>query len=77
MTDGNIKLMNLIFCLFLCLCLFYKFKSSAGEHVGVDDLLDRFRSNLVVSGVVPFEEDCWTSVTIDDQEFKVGVYISV
>ena len=50
--------------------------SQAGDEglVGAEGLLDRFRPNLVVSGAVPFEEDCWTSLVIGDLRFKVGAF---
>ena len=40
----------------------------------VDELVSRFRPNLVVSGngMVPYEEDHWTEVTISGQNFRVS-----
>ena len=43
--------------------------------MGLDELIDRFRTNLIISGGIPFEEDSWSSVTIGDEEFKVGTLV--
>ncbi|XP_060552726.1 molybdenum cofactor sulfurase-like [Ruditapes philippinarum] len=36
----------------------------------IDNLVDRFRGNLVVSGCDPFEEESWTSIKIGKLHFK-------
>ncbi|CAI2358176.1 unnamed protein product [Caenorhabditis sp. 36 PRJEB53466] len=40
-------------------------------NMNVDDILQRFRSNIVVRGLPPFIEDTATSLTIDDLSFEV------
>ena len=42
--------------------------------MSVDDLLSRFRPNLVVSGngIEPYAEDDWCDVTIGVHKFKVS-----
>lgn len=41
--------------------------------MSLEDLVSRFRPNLVVSGngMEPYEEDEWSEVTIGGQKFKV------
>ena len=40
--------------------------------LSVDELMERFRANLVISGdVPPFVEDTWTEVSIGDFHFEV------
>ena len=43
------------------------------QLLSLDDLVSRFRPNLVVSGngMEPYEEDEWSEVTIGGQRFKV------
>ena len=40
----------------------------------VENLLHRFRGNLVVGGGNPFEEEAWQSVMIGNISFKVGIH---
>ncbi|XP_076456194.1 molybdenum cofactor sulfurase-like [Babylonia areolata] len=39
------------------------------QHLGEDDLVERFRANLVVDGGLPFDEDRWTRMTCGDVQF--------
>lgn len=40
------------------------------ESFDIDNLLDRFRSNMVVSGCEPFEEEKWSSIQIGNLTFQ-------
>ncbi|WAR05941.1 MOCOS-like protein [Mya arenaria] len=53
-----------------------KLKSSSDE---TENLLDRFRGNLVVSGSTPFEEDTWKTVQIGSLQFVVpfGIHLGL
>ena len=44
------------------------------QLMSLGDLVSRFRPNLVVSGngMMPYEEDEWSEVTIGGQKFKVS-----
>ncbi|KAI1902016.1 hypothetical protein AGOR_G00040370 [Albula goreensis] len=46
--------------------------SNNHQHFDVQQLIDRFRANLVVWGKEPFEEDDWTGVKIGNTIFKVA-----
>ena len=41
-----------------------------------DELTDRFRANLVVSGVPAYREDSMDSITIGDVSLKVNMGVS-
>ncbi|XP_071531102.1 molybdenum cofactor sulfurase isoform X4 [Panulirus ornatus] len=36
-----------------------------------DELVRRFRGNLIIDGGSPYEEDSWTSLTIDKHQFQI------
>jgi Uncharacterized Fe-S protein len=38
-----------------------------------ENLLDRFRSNLVIQGLKPFEENDWTQFQIGKVKFQVSL----
>ena len=40
----------------------------------MDNLIDRFRANLVVNGQEPFREDEWKMIRIGDLSFKVSCH---
>ena len=40
-------------------------------------LIKRFRPNLVISGVPPYDEESWSSVTIGNCEFQVRCSVFV
>lgn len=40
----------------------------------MDNLIDRFRANLVVNGQEPFREDEWKMIKIGDLSFKVSCH---
>ncbi|KAG9355853.1 hypothetical protein JZ751_000695 [Albula glossodonta] len=46
--------------------------SNNHQHFDVQQLIDRFRANLVIWGKEPFEEDDWTEVKIGNTIFKVA-----
>ncbi|XP_015212667.2 molybdenum cofactor sulfurase isoform X1 [Lepisosteus oculatus] len=45
--------------------------SSTCLQFNTEQLIERFRANLVVSGKEPFEEDNWTKVTVGQTPFQV------
>ena len=42
----------------------------------MDNLIDRFRANLVVNGQEPFSEDEWKMIKIGDLTFKVRCHFT-
>ncbi|XP_036375477.1 molybdenum cofactor sulfurase [Megalops cyprinoides] len=46
--------------------------SDSHQHSDEQQLIDRFRANLVIWGKEPFEEDDWTNIIIGDTPFKVA-----
>ncbi|CAL8256886.1 unnamed protein product [Lota lota] len=42
------------------------------QPLDTQNLISRFRANLVVAGVEPFEEDTWSQLIIGDAQFLVG-----
>ncbi|CAL8284479.1 unnamed protein product [Arctogadus glacialis] len=46
--------------------------SEDGQPLERQDLISRFRANLVVAGVEPFEEDSWSQLIIGNAQFLVG-----
>ncbi|XP_059928694.1 molybdenum cofactor sulfurase-like [Gadus macrocephalus] len=47
--------------------------SEDGQPLERQDLISRFRANLVIAGVEPFEEDSWSQLIIRNAQFLVGV----
>lgn len=45
---------------------------SVSQAISMQQLIGRFRANLVVSGTNPFEEDDWSAVTIGNTTFQVA-----
>uniref|UniRef100_A0A8C5C937 Molybdenum cofactor sulfurase n=1 Tax=Gadus morhua TaxID=8049 RepID=A0A8C5C937_GADMO len=46
--------------------------SEDGQPLERQDLISRFRANLVIAGVEPFEEDSWSQLIIGNAQFLVG-----
>ncbi|XP_067278417.1 molybdenum cofactor sulfurase isoform X2 [Pseudorasbora parva] len=42
-----------------------------GAWSDMEQLIERFRANLVISGQEPFEEDDWSHLTVGDTQFQV------
>lgn len=51
-------------------------QGSEAENFDIQQLIARFRANLVVMGAEPFEEDNWKHVVIGDLVFQVSCPIS-
>lgn len=46
---------------------------SEGDHLlDLHDVINRFRANLVIAGVEPFEEDNWSHLIIGNTQFVVS-----
>ncbi|XP_048859745.1 molybdenum cofactor sulfurase-like isoform X2 [Brienomyrus brachyistius] len=54
-----------------------KRQGSEAENLDIQQLIARFRANLVVMGAEPFEEDNWKHVVIGDLVFQVNCPISL
>ncbi|XP_056465404.1 molybdenum cofactor sulfurase isoform X2 [Gadus chalcogrammus] len=46
--------------------------SEDGQPLERQDLISRFRANLIIAGVEPFEEDSWSQLIIGNAQFLVG-----
>ncbi|XP_030627601.1 molybdenum cofactor sulfurase [Chanos chanos] len=46
-------------------------ESNGVKPFDIQELIHRFRANLVISGITPFEEDDWLDLTVGSTEFKV------
>lgn len=69
--SAYIKYFIILECFFLYLPCLRHDSENKGTWLDTEQLIQRFRANLVISGQEAYAEDDWSHLTVGDTQFQV------